>query len=144
MPLTADEILNHDDMRIETVRVPEWGEDAEVCIRVMTAGQRDEIESSFIGEDGKVKNVSNLRAKMVAKCLCDDTGKRLFNDGQVGALALKSGAAMDRIYEAAKKLNRMFLSDAETKELEKNFGNGQRDDSSFISLQESLVGQSES
>ena len=50
-------------------------------------------------------NLQNVRAKLLARCLCDEHGERLFNDAEVEALGAKSAAALDRVFKVAQTLN---------------------------------------
>jgi len=113
--LNKDEILKADDLKTETVSVPEWGGD--VSIRTITGAERDSYEAGIIGS-GKKKNLQNLRAKLCAKCLVDEDGTRLFSDAEILALGGKSAKPLDRIFDAAQKLN--GFTDADVEELEKN------------------------
>lgn len=114
--VSADDILNFDDQAIEKLVVPEWG-NVELYIRTMTGVERDTWEM-YAAKAMERKGAVNIRAKLACLCLCDETGKRIFADGQVDHLGKKSSKALDRIYSAALKLNK--LSDDEIEALEKN------------------------
>ena len=110
--LPADLILQADDLPRELVAVPEWG--GEVYVRCMTAAERDDWESSVISleKGGKTKtDMRNLRAKLVARTVCDEKGERLFSDAQVKELGGKSAAALDRLYSVAARLSAITKSD---------------------------------
>ena len=112
--LTADSILQADDLPKELVEVPEWG--GEVYVRCLTAAERDDWEGSVVsmGKNGKTQtDLKNLRAKLVARTVCDEKGERLFTDAQVGDLGKKSAAALDRLYTVAAKLSKITKSDEE-------------------------------
>ena len=113
--LNKDEILKADDLKTETVPVPEWGGD--VSIRMLTGSERDSFEASIIG-NGKDKNFRDIRAKLCARCLVGEDGTRLFSDAEILALGGKSAKPLDRIFDAAQKLN--GFTDADVEELEKN------------------------
>jgi hypothetical protein len=50
------------------------GYDAFECyLKPMTSRDRDAYEASVAGIDGK-RDLDNLRARLVAKCLCDESG----------------------------------------------------------------------
>ena len=91
--LTREQILQSDDLPRETVQVPEWG--GEVQVRTMTGTDRDAFEASLIGKEGRLENV---RARLVSLTLCDETGSRLFSDGDISALGGKSAKALDRVF----------------------------------------------
>lgn len=132
MHLSKDDILKAEDCRVQEVNVPEWG--GIVLVRGMTGRQRDEFEASLLepGRRGQSRvNPANLRAKIVARCVVDDEGQRLFTDGDAAALGEKSGAAIDRVYEVAAKLSGLSEKDAE--EMTGNFGGASGGDSSSSS-----------
>jgi hypothetical protein len=108
MALSKAAILSADDKRSITVDVPEWGGD--VVLRVMTGSERDKFESEFVGDK---KNVADVRAKLVAKCLVDDRGDRLFTDAEVAELGTKSAAVLDRLFRECMKLNRFSKDDVD-------------------------------
>jgi len=102
--LTRDQILMCDDLPRETVQVPEWG--GEVQVRTMTGTDRDAFESSLIGKDNQSGGrLENVRARLVSLTLCDETGVRLFTDGDITALGQKSAKALDRVFTVAQRLN---------------------------------------
>ena len=117
MSLTREQILGAVDLKTEIVDVPEWG--GSVIIRTMTAGERDLFERDMLAarKSGAVLP-ANIRASVVARCLVDESGHRLFTDEDITDLAEKSAAAMDRVFAAAQKLN--ALSDEDVDELSKN------------------------
>ncbi len=114
--LTAEQILKAaDTCNPVKVPVPEWGGD--VYVRVMTGAERDRWEiatSNALEKPGQ----ANIRAGLCAAAICDESGKRLFTDNQAAALGGKSGVALDRVYDVARKLNK--VSDGDIEELEKN------------------------
>ena len=125
--LTRDQILQAADIKTETVHVPEWG--GAVAVHALTGAQRDEYEATLIsmrGTDAKV-NLANARAKLVQRCLVDEAGALLFDESDVKALARKSAAALQRVYDVAQRLS--GLSAADVEELTKNSASGQSDDS---------------
>ena len=121
MTLTADQILDANDSTTEIVTVPEWGGD--VRVRTLTGKERDSFEASIV--NGKTVNMVNVRAKLVARTACDDSGKRLFSDAQIELLGDRSAKALDRVFTVAQRLNGLTQQDVE--ELAKNSGAGQSD-----------------
>lgn len=118
--LTRDEILNADDRKTEEVEVPEWG--GSVLVRTLSGKERDAYESGTITvKSGKqVENFENLRARLVALCLVDEKGVRLFNTKDVTSLGNKSAAALQRVYNKCQELN--AVTDKDVEELTENFG----------------------
>lgn len=117
-----DAILSLDDRKYATVHVPEWG--GHVMLRGITAGERDRWESQAVTITGQGKNQvrnvkGNLRASLLVLSIVDPTTKQpMFTRADVDALAAKSAAAMDRLYDKARDLSGM--SEDDIKELEKN------------------------
>jgi hypothetical protein len=124
--LTAEEILQADDLPKELVEVPEWG--GEVYVRTMTGLERDSWEGSIVKMKPRRVNgrniqepeiiFANARAKLLAKVLCDESGKALFSEHQVDVLGGKSASALDKCFTVAQKLNHLTNEDVE--ELTKN------------------------
>jgi len=127
MPLTRDAILQAEDLERRTIPVPEWGGD--VLIRALTGAERDAYEASMHQQRGKemIRNLANVRAKLVAKCAIDEDGNRLFTDQDANALGRKSAAALDRVFEACAELSR--LTDEDIDELGKASGSDPSEDS---------------
>ena len=111
--LTREQILAADDCSIETVSVPEGG--GEVGVKSLTGAEKDAWESERQTEAG-VFNLENIRASLVAIAACDADGQRLFSLADVVDLGAKSVRALDRVFQAAKKLN--GVTDEELDELE--------------------------
>ncbi len=110
--LTASAILQAHDLVIEKIDLPEWGGTA--FVREMSGFERDGWEVYAQREIEKKAGRVNMRAKLATLVLCDADGRRLFTDEQANELAKKSSAALDRIYEAAIKVNQLTQSDVKT------------------------------
>jgi hypothetical protein len=122
------------DVVHEDVEVPEWRDDAgnqTVRVKSLTASERDLFEASLVRGEGKKRqtNLVNIRAKLVASCLVDDKGGRLYADAEAGAVELgaKNGAAMDRVFTVCQRL--AGLSAADVEEMEKNSAPGLKESS---------------
>lgn len=106
MNLSKDQILEALDLKSVTVDVPEWG--GSVLVRTMTGADRDAFEASMVttNPDGsRTPDMRNLRAKLVALTLVDDANNRLFEVSDIPRLAMKSSAALERVFEAAQRIN---------------------------------------
>lgn len=125
--LSRDAILAVDDVQYEDVEVPEWG--GKVRVKSLTGKERDGLEASMIVGKGKNANVnlSNLRAKLVARAVVDENGKRVFGDDDIAALGAKSAAALTRVYEVAQRLSGITQEDVD--ELTKNSETAPSEDS---------------
>lgn len=121
--LTREAILAAKDIQREEVSVPEWktatGVDL-MLVQGLNGKERDDLEASMIKGKGKSAQVSleNLRAKVVARTAVDEEGNRIFAEADIPALALKSAAALNRVYEVAQRLSGITQEDVE--ELTKN------------------------
>jgi hypothetical protein len=111
--LSKGDIFNVRDRATEPVDVPEWG--GRVWVRTLTSAERDEYEAGMVRVvKGKAEpNVANARARFVALVCCDEQGQRLFDDDDAGQLGDRGSPAIDRIFEAGKRLNRMNAGDVE-------------------------------
>lgn len=126
--LTRDQILQANDIQSRIIAVPEWG--GEVRVRGLTGTERDRYESSLLQErkgGGYKQNLRNARTRLVVLGCVDDQGRRLFNDGDIEALAARSAAALERVFAAIREMSGMTEADIE--ELTENFGEAAGDDS---------------
>ena len=121
--LTKGQIQSVEDVPYQDVEVPEWG--GMVRVRGLTGTERDAMEASMVEGKGKKAdvNLANLRAKLCARCMVDDNGKRLFNDMEIPELGRKSAKALERVFSVARELS--GLSDEDIDELTKNSDEGQ-------------------
>lgn len=112
--LTREQILSASDRNSESVDVPEWG--GSVLVSAMSGVARDAWEQSLVvRKAGKVEpNMANMRARLVAACLVDSTGARLFGDADIAALGEKSCAALERVCKVAQRLNGLTDQELET------------------------------
>ena len=103
--LGRDQILAAQDLPTVDVEVPEWG--GTVRVRMMTGGERDAFEAGTITRHGRKieQNLVNIRARLVALCVVDEKGQRLFSEADAAALGQKSAAALNRVFNAAQQLN---------------------------------------
>ena len=114
--LGRDEILDADDLTASVVEVPEWG--GRVRVRAMTAAERDAFDEEILKrndarEAGVPDAGKNITALLVMLTAIDDADERLFSEADVEALGAKSGAAMARVFNTARALNRLTDVDIE-------------------------------
>jgi hypothetical protein len=96
--LSAELILNIQDLAIEEVDVPEWS--AIVRVRELTATERNQIGLDFVSPNGEAdasRMPPNFHGRIASICLVDEDGKRLFTDEDADALGAKSSSALERI-----------------------------------------------
>lgn len=116
MSLTREQILSAKDANQQEVEVKEWG--GSVYLRVMSGRERDSWEAEVL-QASEAKNFDNMRAKLLARVVCDEKGDRLFQTSEdVIALGGKSATALQRLFVAATKLN--GIAQGEQDELLKN------------------------
>ena len=121
--LTRDAILGAHDLPTEDLDVPEWG--GTVRVRALTGAERDSFESSLVqvrNDGSKQFRLENVRARLVALTVVDENSERLFSDADVKALGAKSAAALERVWEAARRLS--GLSDEDVEELAEGLDDG--------------------
>lgn len=112
--LTKDQIFSASDANLLKLHVPEWKGD--VYVRVMTVGERDAYENEW--QRKRETGVDDFRTKFLVRCLVNESGERLFDNGDVQRLSQKSAKVMNRIWLAAMEHNN--LSDESIEELAKN------------------------
>jgi len=112
--LTGDAVVAAVDSDLTRVEIPEWGGHA--FLRIMSTGERDDYECEWRKKADS--GVENFRSKFVAKCLVNESGKRLFGNSDIEKLAAKSSKVVNRLWELAMKLNN--LSEAGIEEAAKN------------------------
>lgn len=100
--LDSSAILAIEDRVLVPIRVPEWK--TEVFIRPMSGTERDSFEAETLGMKDRLHN---FRARLAVRVVCNAAGERLFTDDQAEALGDKSSSALDRIFAAAQKMNRI-------------------------------------
>ncbi len=125
MILTKEQILQADDLKTETVEVREWG--GSVSVRTMTGTERDVFEQGIVSKKGEEANLTNIRAKLCAATIVDESGNCIFSSKDIAELGKKSAAALDRVFTVAQRLNGIGNKDVE--ELAKNSKSGQSDNS---------------
>ncbi|MCI3271026.1 hypothetical protein [Streptomyces cylindrosporus] len=120
MYLSADDILNADDLGREAVEVPEWS--GTVLVQGMTGTERDRFEAAMVNDSmtgvSKDKALDMYRARLAAACLVDENGKRLFQGSAVKRLGEKSAQALTRVVDVASRLS--GLTDDDVQELTGN------------------------
>ena len=83
----------------------------DVGIRIMTGTEREAYEQQIF-KDGKVTH-EHLRAKLLAKVLCDADGKRMFTDDDIAAVSELPAPVVIALFESAQKLNSLTKDDVD-------------------------------
>ena len=100
--LTREKILEANDINFAEVAVPEWG--GTVRIRTISGDLRDgyDLYRSKISDS---QTNPGYRAFVCAMCCVGEDDKPMFTTKDIQALGEKSSAALDRVFEAADKIN---------------------------------------
>lgn len=119
--LSADQILDADDLQREAVEVPEWG--GTVLVQGMSGSDRDRFEAAMMNKQmsgvDKDRAMADYRARLAAACIVDENGARLFRgDAVVKRLGAKNAQALTRVVEVASRLS--GLTDEDVEELTGN------------------------
>lgn len=103
--LSKEEILGIRDLPFEEIEIKEWG--GRVRIRGLTASEKDEFEFQIFTGEGKNRkfNYKDLRARLLSLTICNESGERLFSDGDIERLGKKSGKVIDRLFGIAQRLS---------------------------------------
>jgi len=125
MTLSKEQINKADDFKTIEVPVPEWG--GSVLVRTISGTERDAFEQTIFDGKSQSARLTNIRARLAALTMVDEKGKRLYEDKEIATLGRKSAKPLDRIYDAAAKLNGLSKDDVE--DLAKNSETGPSDDS---------------
>lgn len=113
--LTKEQILQVQDLEYRDEEVPEWG--GSVRLWQLTVADRDAFEESIskLKPSGQAEIIrENFRAKLVARCLGDEEGNRLFSDKEIMQLGKKSAKVVDRLFVICQQINGMSEEDQET------------------------------
>lgn len=122
--LTLDKILQTDDRPIVPMHIEAWGGD--IFLQVMSGKERDEFEDQQIKMG--VQKHKNVRARLIALCVCTQDGERIFQDSEsIKKLGDKSSSVLDKIFEKTLEINLLGPDDIE--DLAKNSNGDQSADS---------------
>lgn len=101
--LTANDILNSRDFELEKVEA--WGG----IVYVRTMSERDYMEWIKVSREGEVDASMDL----LVRTMCDADGDLLFNAEHINSLAEKSVRELNKVVEAALKINGLKIKDEE-------------------------------
>jgi hypothetical protein len=108
-----DQINAATDCHREAIEVPEWN--CTVYIRSITAAEIDSWQDETYQLNGASVEINrqNIRARLVARCLVDETGQRAYADDQAHELGAKNNKVIERLYKVAERLNAVTTKDVE-------------------------------
>lgn len=118
--LSKDAILASHDLATEDVEVPEWG--GTVRLRLLTGTERARVEDDVLEARNKGKEVALFKLRVLALCLVDDAGNRLFTDAELGQLGKKSANVIESLFKRCQQAN--GLGGDAVEEEEKNSASG--------------------
>ena len=132
IPLTREEIFGMEDILIEEVTIPMWG-NRTVYVCGLTAAAKNRYQQSLVDMKGTTRTLrlENSTAKLVALTVCNQDRQCLFTERDIERLGTKSAAALELIVEVANRLSGM--TQKEVADLVKNSEPSQSDDSSSVS-----------
>ncbi|MHC3391293.1 hypothetical protein ACLQ2E_17835 [Streptomyces lavendulocolor] len=111
--LSAEQILDAEDLDYEDVPVPEWG--GTVRVRGLSGTDRDKIEASMANSAGTalaVDKLAGFRARLAAAAIVDENGKRMFrSEAETRRLGEKSATALQRVCDVAMRLSGLTEDD---------------------------------
>ncbi len=113
--LSRDKVLGAKTPPRERVELGELEDGGFVLVRGMTGTERDAFEASCIEGRGRKRDVNtkNIRAKLVAFCAIDETGRRVFTDDDATELGTIRADLLDRIFSVAQRLSGMSEQDVD-------------------------------
>jgi len=125
MYLTRGQILQAEDLERREVAVPEWG--GTLLVRALTGAERGRIEADSLRQNGRgvqfqPQSIETLRAKVVAMAAIEEDGTPVFTLRDVEALAGKSGAVLERVFDVVAAMS--GISEEAVSELTANFEPG--------------------
>lgn len=103
MVLRRDEILESDDLKRETVEIPEWG--GSVIVRALTIAEGEVIGSAVRKARESGDEDVSFSARLAAASVVDENGNRIFSDADIVPLSRKSASAVQKVVEAAQRLS---------------------------------------
>jgi len=102
--LSKDAILKVKDIKTVPEDVPEWG--GTVYLREISGQDREAFERAMFSDEGGIKkDAPPLRPALLALCLSDADGNRLFTDKEISDLAKKNGAVIARLFAKAQEVS---------------------------------------
>lgn len=106
--LTKEQIFAADDLKYADVDVPEWG--GKVRVRIMTGRQRQQFQAAYLGKKGMDET---FMERLILATTIDGDGEPMFTEKDLEALGKKSSLALNKVFEAAARLNGMTQESVE-------------------------------
>ena len=98
--MDRESFLNRIKPRMKSITIPEWGES--IFVRSMSGVELDQYISENAG-----KSVDNTAVKigLLMRTVCNDQGEPMFVKGDEERLNQVDGMVLNRLFNAARKLN---------------------------------------
>ena len=113
--LTKDDILQVQDLPVKEVFVKEWN--GYVFMRTLTAKEKEDYEWYIYTQGKKTEKtggvIEDARVRLVASCLVDAQGERMFSVEEFKVLAGKSSSAIESLFKVAQQMNGMEVEEAD-------------------------------
>lgn len=115
MMLSRDQLLAPRTPPRETVSVPELEPGGVLLLQGLTLAGRDEWESSVVQQRGKNVEVNraNIRARLIVRCIVDDSGKRVLTDDDAPLIGYWPGDVGERVFTVCQRLSGLGTEDVE-------------------------------
>lgn len=114
MGCLSRESISASPLRTRREDVPEWG--GYVWLHELSGTELEAWESLARANGAAIAAGSAVRfarAGLLAHCIRDDDGKRLYDDSQIEELSGRAGYVLDRLFESARKLNKLGAEEVE-------------------------------
>lgn len=121
--LTFNEVVAIDDLPVEEVLIPEWGEDCGVLIRHLSADEKARIEKTYAKKKAGDDPASFYSLLLKLAMVNEDKSPYFQDDNAARFFLKKNGGAIQRIVNAITKAARWNKEDLE--DLGKNSGTPQ-------------------
>lgn len=132
-----ESILAANDCGKEPIDIPEWGSPP-LFVKVWDGATRDAYDVWGRGRS-KANGFAGVRAHVARISLVDESGADVFTDADEPELQKKNGAVLNRIFDAAFRLN--LVGEAALEDAKKNSKSDQSDDSGSNSPSKSAAVQ---
>lgn len=106
-------LLSQSDIVVERVELPK-PYTGHVFVKTMTGEEWDAYQETIVDEDKKgVRrlNLKSSKAKLLARCVCDEAGNLVFAEGDIPLLAKKSNRLLEHLTRVAQRLNGLVEDD---------------------------------
>lgn len=114
--VTREQFEQSKHMQTTDVEVPEFG--GTMRVKSMTARERSELEKQFLGKNEAMSDPGGFRVALLSLTIADEAGELMFTKDDRDLLLSKDAGGIERLFEAACKLN--GFSKADVDDLEKN------------------------